>query len=151
MSIANGVSWQEVIEPVTGTKKLTEANMASCWFLRTLAGGFNYFLCFKWVPLKPPSRQTSTSCLRKLGSMVSKWVISPTYKWLVFFAEISPADGITFDPNFQRYIQVHKASIFVEAFRGSFARFFSMKTTKITRVLSPQICKVEKGGRNRQS
>ena len=61
-------------------------------------------------------------CPRKLGFTDLQMVS--------IFEEISPPDGITFDPNFQRYIQVHKASIFVEAFRGSFARLFSHENNK---------------------
>ena len=37
-------------------------------------------------------------CLRKLGSMVSKWVISPTYQW-VFLGVYNPLI-LTIDPNF---------------------------------------------------
>ena len=41
---------------------------------------------------------------RKLGSMVSKWDISPTYKWGILGWN-NPLI-LTIDPNFQRDIQV---------------------------------------------
>ena len=47
-------------------------------------------------------------CPRKLGSMVSKWVISPTYKWGIPWG-YNPLI-LTNDPNFQRDIQVDATS-----------------------------------------
>ena len=51
----------------------------------------------------PPFKETPIlGCPRKLGSMVSKWVISPTYK--MRFVGLYPTDVLTFDPNVQRDI-----------------------------------------------
>ena len=49
--------------------------------------------------------QLILGCPRKLGSMVSKWVISPTETNGVFLEVINPLI-LTFDPNFQHDIQV---------------------------------------------
>ena len=52
MSIANGVSWQEVIEPVTGTKKLSywietqNRRWSVVGFQGQLGGGFKHFWIF---------------------------------------------------------------------------------------------------------
>ena len=60
---------------------------------------------WKRVKNKMVETQATTllGCPRKLGSMVRKWVISPTYKWgnLGVITQL-----LTFDPNFQRDIQV---------------------------------------------
>ena len=46
--------------------------------------------------------------------MVSKWIISPTYKWLVYWG-YNPLI-LTIDPNFQRDIQVGLITPFIAGF-----------------------------------
>ena len=48
---------------------------------------------------------------RKLGSMVRKWVISPTYKWEKHWGEI--IHFLTIDPKFQQDIQVFLITLLV--------------------------------------
>ena len=49
-------------------------------------------------------------CPRKLGSMVSKWVISPTYKWDINWGEITHWSDHHRSDHFQRDIQVGQKS-----------------------------------------
>ena len=81
----------------------------TCWEGVWKGGGFNLFsfsalpgeddpnltsIFFRWVA-QPPTRQEHP---RKLGSVVGKWVISPTYINGVYWGYNPPI--LTFDPNF---------------------------------------------------
>ena len=74
----------------------------------------------------PPQDLTWMSCW-KLGSMVSKWVISPTYKWDIL--GLTHPLILTIDPNFQQDILVyHDISLFVNLrlFLASFVTVYLM-------------------------
>ena len=61
-------------------------------YVTSLAGGSRkelslHFPLESWVGGEP--KVCLLGCPRNLGSMVDTWIISPTYKWLVYWGEIT--------------------------------------------------------------
>ena len=61
--------------------------------------------------------------------MVEKWIISPTYKWLVYWGEITPLTVLTMDPNFlghrNKYPLDIRCILWVDYFWGPPSQGFS--------------------------